>query len=364
MSSFRCAGADGGDGCRAVAVTFSACLSLGSLMVAFGLAAQEPDQEPEVVRITAHVRDAATDGVLRGALIELSGQSRRYVTGMQGRVSFDIPVGDYTFTVHKGGYATLQGDFRAVYDGDLTVTMHELGDVDTNIPGRLLVRVAEFGSGRLIEGAAVSLTGGQARMTDGQGWVEFTDLSGPAAEITVRGFGYQERTAPVPLHEGRTTVVEVAMAIDAVVLAPIEVTAESQFLEQQGVYWRIDRGWPRRLLTRKQLMEKAVPRLADAFRELPGVRVDYWGPFAFLMTHAGCPIPVYLDGQPLVGSNIAALNFVVGLNIDDIEAEDVELAEFYEPGRVPGRFVLPSADNCGAVLLWSRERAGKGSGEG
>ena len=363
MSPFRCAGPDGGDGCRAVAVTFSACLSLGSLMAAFGVAAQEPEQEPEVVRITAHVRDAATDGVLRGALIELSGQSRRYVTGMQGRVSFEIPVGDYTFTVHKGGYATLQGDFRAVYDGDLTVTMHELGDVDTNIPGRLLVRVAEFASGRLIEGAAVSLTGGQARMTDGQGWVEFTDLSGPVAEVTVRGFGYQARTAPVPLHEGRTTIVEVAMAIDAVVLAPIEVTAESQFLEQQGVYWRIDRGWPRRLLTRKQLIEKAVPRLADAFREMPGVRVDYWGPFAFLMTHTGCPIPVYLDGKPL-GSNIAALNFVVGLNIDDIEAEDVELAEFYEPGRVPGRFVLPSADNCGAVLLWSRERAGKGSGEG
>ena len=334
-------------------------LSVGSLASAPGLAAQEPAQENEVVRITAHVRDADADGVLRGALIELWGHARRYVTGMDGRVSLDIPVGDYTFTVHKGGYATVRGDFRAVYNGDLTVMMHELGDVDTSIPERLLVRVAEFGSGRLVEGAAVSLTGGRARMTDGQGWLEFTDLSGSVAEVTVRGFGYEARTVPIPLVEGRTTVVEVAMAIDAVVLAPIEVKAESRFLEKQGVYWRIDRGWPDRLLTREELMERAEPRLADAFRSLSGVRVDYWGPFAFLMTHTGCPIPVFLDGRQL-GSNIAELNFVVGLNIDDIPAEELELAEFYESGRVPARFVMPSTDNCGAVLLWSRERAGKG----
>lgn len=361
MSSFGCAGRVGMDSCRPLVAAVSACLGLGSLVFAFDLAGQEPDQEPEVVRITAHVRDADTDGVLLGALIELSGHARRYVTGMNGQASFDIPVGDYTFTVHKGGYATVLGGFRAVYNGDLTVTMHELGDVDTSISERLLVRVAEFGSGRLIEGAAVSLTGGRARMTDGEGWVEFTNLSGTAAEVTIRSFGYLARTQAIPLLEGRTTVVEVAMAIDAVVLAPLEVTAESRFLEQQGVYWRIDRGWPRKLLTRKELMEKSVPRLADAFRDLPGVRVDYWGPFAFLKTHTGCPIPVFLDGRQL-GSNITALNFAVGLNIDDIEAEEVELAEYYEPGRVPARFVKPSVDNCGAVLLWSRERAGKGEG--
>ena len=107
-------------------------------------------------------------------------------------------------------------------------------------------------------------------------------------------FGYETRTEPVSLHEGRTTVVEVAMAIDAVVLAPLEVEVESGFLERQGVYWRIDRGWPDKLLTRKELIEKSVPRLADAFRSLAGVRVDYWGPFAFLTTHTGCPIPVIL----------------------------------------------------------------------
>ena len=323
------------------------CLSAGSLASASGLAAQEPAREAEVVRITAHVRDADADGALLGALLELSGQAGRYVTGMNGQASFDIPLGDYTFSVHKGGYATVRGDFRAVYNGDLTVTMHELGNVDTSIPERLLVRVAEFGSGRLVEGAAVSLTGGRARMTDGQGWLEFTDLGGPVAEVTVRGFGYQTRTLPIPLLEGRTTVVEVAMAIDAVVLAPIEVKAESRFLEKQGVYWRIDRGWPDKLLTREEIMERAEPRLADAFRSLSGFRVDYRGALAALTTHTGCGIAVYLDGQPLTVSD------PVGLNIDDVPAEEVEFAEVYQRGRTPARFPGP----CGAVLLWSRESA-------
>ena len=63
--------------------------------------------------------------------------------------------------------------------------MGSLGDLDTSIPERLLVRVAESGSGRLINGAAVSLPGGRARMSDGDGWVEFRGLSRPVAVVTV-----------------------------------------------------------------------------------------------------------------------------------------------------------------------------------
>ena len=335
------------DGCRTVAAAFAACLSLGALTLPPGLAAQDPGQDTAAVRVTLHLRDADTNGSLMGALIELAGHPRRYVTGMDGRVSFEVPAGHYTVTAQKGGYATLRGAFSVVGAGVLTVMMHELGDLETDIAGRLLVRVAEFGTGRLIQGTAVSIPGGPARLTDGQGWVEFTGLGGPAAEVTVEMFGYETRTEPISLHQGRTTVAEVAMAINAVVLAPIEVVASSGFLERQGVYWRIERGWPDRLMTREELMEKAEPRLADAFRTLARIRVDYRGPLAALTTHTGCPIAVYLDGRPLTSSD------PVGLNIDDVLAEEVEFAEVYDRGRTPARF--PGA--CGSVLLWSRERA-------
>ncbi len=338
-----------GNTCVAVA------LSAASLAPPSGLAAQEPEQDTTVFRVTANLRDADTNEALLGALIEVTGHPGRYVTGMHGQVGFDLPAGHYTFTAHKGGYATLRGDFRVVRAGNLMVMMHELGEVDTSIPGRLLVRVAEFGSGRLIEGAAVSLSGGQARMTDGQGWVEFRNLSRPVAEVTVASFGYETRTERISLQDQRTTAVEVSLAIDAVVLAPLEVEARSRFLEKQGVYWRLDRGWPDKLLTREELIEQSEPYLSDVFRHLAGFQVIRTGYSATLATYSGCPIPVFLDGRP-VG--------LAGLNMNDIQAEELEFAEVYDPGRVPGRY-LRAADFrephhiCGIVLLWSRRRAGK-----
>ena len=86
-------------------------MSVGSFLSAPVLGVQEPDQETEVVRVTMQVRDAESNAPLLGALIELTGLSRRYVTGIDGRVTFEIPAGHYTFTAHKGGYATLRGDF-------------------------------------------------------------------------------------------------------------------------------------------------------------------------------------------------------------------------------------------------------------
>lgn len=332
----------------------AAALSAAPLAPTSGLAAQEPEQDTAVFRVTANLRDADTKEALMGALIEVTGHPGRYVTGMHGQVGFDLPAGHYTFTAHKGGYATLRGDFHVVRAGNLMVMMHELADVDTSIPGRLLVRVAEFGSGRLIEGAAVALSGGQFRITDGQGWVEFPDLGGPVAEVTVRSFGYETRTETVSLQDGRTTVVEVSLAIDAVVLAPLEVEARSRFLERHGVYWRLDRGWADHLLTREELMERSEPYLSDAFRRLPGVQVIREGHQAGLATYSGCPIPVFLDGRP-VG--------LAGLNMNDLQPEELEFAEVYDHGRVPGRylsaadFLDPFHHICGIVLLWSRKRA-------
>ena len=325
----------------------AAFVSPGLFMSDSVLRAQEPDQDAEMVRMTARLLEAETKGVLRGALIELSGLPRRYVTGTDGRVTFEVPPGYYTLTARKGGYATLRGDFRVMLSGELTFLMHEVGDVDTSIPGRLLVRVAEFGSGRPIEGASVSLPEGRARMTDGQGWVEFRDVSGPVAEVTVGALGYEKRTEPVPLHEGRTTVLEVAMSVDAVILAPLEVTAQSRYLEKQGVYWRIDRNRVNKVLTREEMMERGVPYLSEAFRIRPGVRVEHREGEAILLGLGGCEMKVWMDGWPLA---------FWGLNIDDVDPEDLALAEVFWAERTPARF---DVGGCGAVVFWSKRRAGE-----
>ena len=256
------------------------------------------------------------------------------------------------YTAHKGGYAMLRGDFRVVRvarAGELTFLMHELGDVDTSIPGRLLVRVAEFGSGRLIDGAAVSVVGGQGGLTDGSGWVEFGEVSGPVAEVTVQMFGYERRTEPVTLHEGRTTVVEVAMSVDAVVLAPLEVVAKSRYLEKHGVYWRMDHGHAMHVFDSEDLIERGgVPYLTQAFTKIPNLHV--FGGIIF--GRRQCEIALYWDGMPW---HLAAVPW----GLDEVPPGEIELVEVYTGLRTPLRFSRGPGDinDCGAIAVWSRRRA-------
>ena len=88
----------------------------GVLPALAGTASANPDalaaQQSDIVRITAHIQDVETRADLAGAVIALSGVVDRHVTGVDGRVSFDAAVGQYTLTIRKGGYATIQGDFR------------------------------------------------------------------------------------------------------------------------------------------------------------------------------------------------------------------------------------------------------------
>ena len=346
-------GLDGSAGprCRTNLLPLVASPCLATFLSGPVLWAQEPDREANVVPVTVQVSDAESSAPLLGALIELTGQSRRYVTGMDGKVTFELPPGHYAFTAHKGGYATLRGDFGVVGASDLAVVMHGLGDVDASIPERLLVRVAEFGTGRLIEGAAVSLPGGQGGLTDGSGWVEFRDVGGAVAEVAVQMLGYRKRTEPVTLHEGRTTVVEVAMSIDAVVLAPIEVEVRSGFLEAQGVYWRMDRGRTMHVFDSEDLIERGGrPYLTEAFRKIPNLHI-YGG--GLILGRRQCELAVYWDGMPLRFATIP------WWQLDEIPPEEIELVEVYTGLRTPLRFSRWPGDinDCGAIAFWSRRRA-------
>ncbi len=339
---------------RAALLPLAASPILATFPSAPVLWAQEPTRAAEAVRVTARVRDAESGTPLLGALIELPGLSRRHVTGMDGTVAFEIPAGHHAFVVHKGGYATLRGDFGVVGASELSVAMHELGDVDASIPDRLLVRVAEFGTGRLIAGAAVSLPGGRGGLADGSGWVEFRDVGGAVAEVTVQMLGYRKRTEAVTLREGRTTVVEVAMSIDAVVLAPIEVEVRSGFLEAQGVYWRMDHGHAMHVFDSDDLIERGgVPYLAEAFRRIPNLHVSGDAIFG----RRGCPIALYWDGVPTHFGEDVVRPIPGGLNL--VSPDEIELVEVYTGIRTPVRFSRWPGDrnDCGAIAVWSKRRA-------
>ena len=309
------------------------------------------DAGQEAVRVTLQLRDSETLAPLLGALIEVSDHARRYVTGVDGRATVEVPAGNYAITVRKGGYTTLNHELEVVRPGEVTLSLKKLADVEAGLPATLLVRVREAVTERAIEGAAVSLGEEETRITGGSGNVQFSTLSGPA-RIDVEMIGYADRSEPVSVHPDGITVVDLAMAVDAVVLPPIEVEVRSRFLLANGVYRRIDKGQVMRMITREQLEQFPVSFLSDALANVPGVRVDrrtvgdtrVFGPARG--DPDGCELQVYVDGIP------------TEMNIDSFSPEMVELAEIYWGLRTPVQYRGPNQSNCGAVLLWMRRGGG------
>ena len=308
-------------------------------------------QEPATIKVTLQMRDAAGQAPLMGALVRVPGQARPYVTGVDGQVSFEVPAGSWVITVRKGGYTTLTHELEVAQPQEVTLHLKRLEEVEAGLPATLLVRIREAESGRAIEGAAVSLAGGETRITGGNGNVQFTTLSGEA-RINAAMIGYADRTEPITVHSDGLTVVDLAMAVDALVLPPIEVQVRSRFLQANGVYRRIDSGQVMRLLTREDLEQFPVSFLSDAFSNVPGVRVDRqsMGDTRLLGPSRGnpdgCELAVYLDGLP------------TEMNIDVFSPEMVELAEVYWGLRTPIQYRGVNASNCGVVLLWTRRGGG------
>lgn len=316
-------------------------------MLAFSPAAasQETGREEELIPLTALVRDALGDRSLPGAVIEVAGVVSRHVTGADGRAELRLPAGTYVLTVRKGGYAVLVGDLRVFEPGEFTLDMERAENVDMRVPPKLLVRVVDGDTGNGIEGARVSIPDAGTRVTNPQGRTEFTELQLGVAEVSVEMIGYGARTEPVALHPDRTTAVEVRMSPEAIELEPILVDVRSPHLERWGVYDRLDRGEPRRVLTRSMLDQRAIVRLSDAFYGMPGVRVSQRSIHSTsLVARARCTLSVYVDG------------FRWGTNIDAVPPEWVEVAEVYWGLSTPIEYTGMGGNGCGAVLIWTRLR--------
>lgn len=343
----RCGGATTGRRCRTALLALAA--SLSTLWFAPGTVLRA--QEPVTVRMTVEMRDAATQAPLMGALIRVPGQARPYITRVDGQAGFEIPAGTYVITVRKGGFETLTERIEVSRPEVVTLLLKRLENVETGLPATLVVRIREAGTGRSIEGAAVLLVGGETRVTDKRGNVRFTTLSGEA-RINVEMIGYADRTEPVSIHSDGTTVVDLAMAVDAVVLPPIKVEVRSRHLLVNGVYRRIDSGQVMRLLTREDIEKFPVSFLSDAFANVPGVQVNRASVGGTTLLGPargdpdGCELKVYIDGIP------------TEMNIDALSPEMVEMAEVYWGLRTPIQYRGVNASNCGVVLLWTRRGSG------
>lgn len=131
--------------------------------------AQGAEQETEL-RLEGCLVDAESGEGVPDVVVRLFGRPGRHVSGPDGTLSLDVRPRRYDFTTWKPGYATVEGSLPVGMAGEFTVSMYRLDDVELGIPARLVVRVGEYGSGRPIERAVVSLQGGGVRESDAAGW--------------------------------------------------------------------------------------------------------------------------------------------------------------------------------------------------
>lgn len=315
-------------------------------------AAPASAQQPEPVSLTIRVIDTDTGTPLPGTVVQLSGTPSQYVTGEQGTASFQAQTGSYRLTARRHGYEPLEGDLLVRRPGSFTLRMAPRPVADDGAPGRLSGTVVEAGSGRPVREASVRVLGLGRYVTDGAGRFAVPRLPAGLKEVEVEALGYRRRVVSVTVQAGRTTVLEVTVGVDALELEPIDVQVRSPFLESRGVYRRMEGGGSGRMVTRTDLEQSASARLSDSMTEVPGLRVERQSTRSILLGRGRCRMRIFIDGVP-VSPEIDGT-----IDIDLFPPEWIEVAEVYVGiAAVPVEYADVGED-CGVVLLWTRQRAG------
>ncbi|MCY3676234.1 MAG: carboxypeptidase regulatory-like domain-containing protein [Gemmatimonadetes bacterium] len=327
---------------RTALIAFVTGVSLATPTSTRGLEAQESSPQGETIRLTAEIRDSRDNAALLGAVIEFTGLLGRYVTGVDGRTEMDLPRGRYWINVRRWGYERLAGYVEVIRAGELRMEMRRTRGIDVDGSGSLVVRVVDGESGDPIEGAMVSRGEAERRVSDENGQVEFGGLWDHVILFSVELTGYGARTAPVALSPNRTTAVRVEMVAETAAPRPIETEMRSMFMEGNGIHDRMARNSKRtHVLTRPMLDQLAAGKLTDAFRTVPGIRVEGRVSEPPVLVRAQCPLSLYVDGTERHTDRRTRRFF-----IDDLAPESVELIEIWAPRR---------DSSCGgSVLIWTR----------
>lgn len=185
----------------------------------------------------------------------------------------------------------------------------------------------------------------------------------PGVYIEIKRIGYETTETPFLWFDGHDFFeLELRMARDAVLLAPLEVVARerapSPVLEDFRHRIELGSGW---YLTREDIRARNVSRTTDLVAEAPGVRLSSSGMGLRRVVQMvrggarahGCPVQVYLDGMRLNQDNGPAYAQVVAID-DYVSPESVAGIEVYRGiASVPAQF-LNDWSQCGVVAIWTR----------
>lgn len=199
--------------------------------------------------------------------------------------------------------------------------------------------------------------------TDELGNFEFTVRRGYGVRIHAARIGYRENTTPLLyFDEHRLLQVEVRLDPEAILLAPLEIVAWSEVIDDAML-----EGYKRRLetglgyyITREEVEARNPAFVSDLLREVPGVQLSGGTVGArpsVRMARASsrnCATQIWVDGF-LVNRRDILSGRPEDFRIDDVVIpSSVEGIEVYRGlSTVPPDFLNPDAV-CGVIAIWTR----------
>jgi hypothetical protein len=234
-------------------------------------------------------------------------------------------------------------------------------------------------TGRPISGARVRLLSADSRplrgtLTDSLGHFSFPVRQAGAYRLHAERIGYRPTLTPhLRLAAGDTLQVEFRLAVNAVLLAPVEIVARSRARANpvlEGFYVRRQRGFGQ-FVSREEIEQRSPFYITDILGTVPGVRVAPGGRtgsrnvYMARSAHGDCPVQIYLDGA-LVNRPVAARRISDSLRVSDqyanlewtiddmVSPSSVEGIEIYRGlSEVPAEFGGPNA-HCGVIAVWTK----------
>lgn len=222
----------------------------------------------------------------------------------------------------------------------------DLPAVTSPLPGRVLGRVVDVGTGAGVASALLALDDLGLRLwTDANGHFALDAVPPGVHTLRVDHVAYAGREIGLVVSPDGSHGLHVPLAREAIELEPVVVTV-------RGPRWYQDmRGFQRRMLlaagaylTRDDIVRAQPTRLVDLLREVPGVRVDAAGRVPVIhMRGRRCDPDLVVDRVRRRDRGL----------LTELRGMDLEAVEVYRSAAEnPGDLVSPGA--CGAILVWTR----------
>lgn len=259
--------------------------------------------------------------------------------------------------------------FRCVLAAALVVCAAPAERAAAQVRGeiRLFGRVIDDETTEPIPGAIVELLNsrgsalGQA-LTNDHGAFVFIVPQHAGYRFRASRLGYRRTNTPTLWAEEHDTLhVEIRLDHEAVLLAPLEVTAWSRRVRPSPV----TEGFRDRMasglgyyVTREDVLERKPLFASDMLTSIPGVQLRSSGrgtsrQIFLTRTGGNCPAQIFVDGMLLNGSSpgMAAPDFTLDEAVAPGSIEGIEV--YHGLASVPAEFLNPDS-RCGAVVVWTR----------